>query len=248
MIKVDYHVSIRRDPTAVYDYVTDVERIPEWQHVAGVKQGDQGVDPGPSRSAAGSRWSAQARGGLATIDATVTTLEPGSRFDFHTIDNDGFVGDFATTLTPTGDGTDLHWAVRMQPPACSIESCSRSSRARSASRPRPTSSSSGEARVLSARIGSPPGRIVRDARRGPLPAHGTITIIELDDIVVGQLEFEPGWRWSEVVKPIAGTEFCEYHHIGVTVSGTVRVRMRDGSELESAPERRTRSRRDTTPG
>ena len=37
MIKVDYHVPIRRDPLAVYDYVTDVERIPEWQHKAGVK-------------------------------------------------------------------------------------------------------------------------------------------------------------------------------------------------------------------
>jgi hypothetical protein len=32
------------------------------------------------------------------------------------VDNDGFIGDFATTLTPTADGTDLHWAVRMQPP------------------------------------------------------------------------------------------------------------------------------------
>jgi class 3 adenylate cyclase len=67
------------------------------------------------------------------------------------------------------------------------------------------------------------------------PPHGTISIIELDDMVVGQLEFEPGWRWSEVVKPIAGTELCEYHHIGVTVAGTMRVRMRDGSELEIGP-------------
>jgi class 3 adenylate cyclase len=66
--------------------------------------------------------------------------------------------------------------------------------------------------------------------------HGRITIIDLDDIVVGRLEFEPGWRWSEVVKPIAGTELCEYHHIGVTVSGTLRVRMRDGTEHEMQPD------------
>ena len=38
MIKVDYTVPIRRGPTEVYDYVTDVERIPEWQHVAGVRK------------------------------------------------------------------------------------------------------------------------------------------------------------------------------------------------------------------
>jgi class 3 adenylate cyclase len=65
---------------------------------------------------------------------------------------------------------------------------------------------------------------------------GKITILDLDDMVVGRLAFEPGWRWSEVVKPIAGTELCEYHHIGVTVSGTLRVQMRDGTELEIGPD------------
>jgi uncharacterized protein YndB with AHSA1/START domain len=115
MIEVDYHVPIRRSPTDVYAYVTDVERIPEWQHVAGVKKVTKQA-AGPL--AVGSRFTMerQARGGLATIEADVTALEPGRRFDFHTIDNDGFVGDFSTTLTPQGDGTDLHWAVRMQPP------------------------------------------------------------------------------------------------------------------------------------
>ncbi len=115
MIEVDYHVPIRRSPTDVYAYVTDVERIPEWQHVAGVKKvSKQAAGP----LTVGSRFAMerQARGGLATIEAEVTALEPGRRFDFHTIDNDGFVGDFSTILTPQGDGTDLHWAVRMQPP------------------------------------------------------------------------------------------------------------------------------------
>jgi len=66
--------------------------------------------------------------------------------------------------------------------------------------------------------------------------YGTITILDLDDIVVGRLEFEPGWRWSEVVKPIAGTESCQYHHIGVTISGTLHVRMDDGAELDMEPD------------
>jgi len=66
--------------------------------------------------------------------------------------------------------------------------------------------------------------------------HGRISILELDDIVVGRLVFEPGWRWSDDVKPIAGTELCEYHHIGVTVAGRLRVRMRDGTELELGPD------------
>jgi uncharacterized protein YndB with AHSA1/START domain len=115
MIKVDYHVPIRRNPMDVYNYVTDVERIPEWQHVAGVKKVTKQA-AGQLRVGCRFAMERQARGGLATIEAEVTAIEPGRRFDFHTVDNDGFVGDFSTTRTPQGDATDLHWAVRMQPP------------------------------------------------------------------------------------------------------------------------------------
>ena len=114
MIKVDYHVPIRRSPTEVFDYVTDVERIPEWQHVAGMKKVTK-HDAGPLQVGSRFTMEREARGNVATIDATVTALEPGRRFDFHTVDNDGFVGDFSTTLAGTADGTDLHWAVQMEP-------------------------------------------------------------------------------------------------------------------------------------
>ena len=116
MVKVEYDVPIRRDPQAVYDYVTDVERIPEWQHQAGVRKVTKAT-PGPL--AVGSRFTMERAGqrGVATIDATVTALEPGRRFDFTTLDNDGFKGDFRTSLNPTGDGTNLHWSVRMEPPS-----------------------------------------------------------------------------------------------------------------------------------
>jgi class 3 adenylate cyclase len=66
-------------------------------------------------------------------------------------------------------------------------------------------------------------------------AHGNVRILDLGDIVVGRMVWEPGWRWSEHVKPIAKTELCEYHHIGVTISGTAHVLMRDGSELDILP-------------
>jgi class 3 adenylate cyclase len=66
-------------------------------------------------------------------------------------------------------------------------------------------------------------------------AHGNVKILDLGDIVVGRMVWEPGWRWSEHVKPIAKTELCEYHHIGVTLSGTVHILMRDGSELDILP-------------
>jgi len=47
--------------------------------------------------------------------------------------------------------------------------------------------------------------------------------------------YEPGWRWSIDVKPSAGTERCQYHHIGLTLQGRLRVEMPDGTELEVGP-------------
>jgi class 3 adenylate cyclase len=62
--------------------------------------------------------------------------------------------------------------------------------------------------------------------------HGRIDIVELDDTVVGKMTYEPGWRWSVDVKPIAGTDRCQYHHIGITLEGRLRAQMPDGTELE----------------
>ena len=65
--------------------------------------------------------------------------------------------------------------------------------------------------------------------------HGRVDVVELDDHVIGQMTYEPGWRWSVDVKPIAGTDTCQYHHIGYTVSGRLRIQMPDGTELETGP-------------
>src|SRR5438105_15861933 len=47
--------------------------------------------------------------------------------------------------------------------------------------------------------------------------------------------FEPGWRWSEHVKPIAGTDSCQAAHLLYCISGTMRVAMDDGSEAGVGP-------------
>jgi len=64
---------------------------------------------------------------------------------------------------------------------------------------------------------------------------GQLEIFELDDVVVGRTIWQPGWRWSETVKPIAGTDLCEYHHLGYSISGRFRVQMPDGTEMEVPP-------------
>jgi len=64
---------------------------------------------------------------------------------------------------------------------------------------------------------------------------GRIDVVELDDTVVGRMTYEPGWRWSVDVRPIAGTDTCQYHHLGITLAGRLRAEMADGTELELAP-------------
>ena len=47
--------------------------------------------------------------------------------------------------------------------------------------------------------------------------------------------FEPGWRWSENLKPIAGTDSCQAHHTLYILSGRMHVVMDDGTEFELGP-------------
>jgi class 3 adenylate cyclase len=68
-----------------------------------------------------------------------------------------------------------------------------------------------------------------------LVPNGRIDVVELDDRVVGRLAYEPGWRWSKDIKPIAGTETCQFHHVGFTLSGRARIALPDGIELELGP-------------
>ena len=60
-------------------------------------------------------------------------------------------------------------------------------------------------------------------------------MVKLDGGTVGLGTFEPGWRWSEHVKPLAGTDTCQSAHIGYCISGRMVVQMDDGTEKEVAP-------------
>jgi mannose-6-phosphate isomerase-like protein (cupin superfamily) len=64
---------------------------------------------------------------------------------------------------------------------------------------------------------------------------GHIDVSSTDGATLGKAVFEPGWRWSECVGPIAGTPSCEVHHNGYVLSGRLHVRMDDGGEAEVGP-------------
>ena len=69
----------------------------------------------------------------------------------------------------------------------------------------------------------------------PMADKGRVDIVKVGGGVVGKATFEPGWRWSEHVKPIAGTESCQAAHLGYVLSGRQKIVMDDGSELEFGP-------------
>ncbi|HSQ37316.1 MAG TPA: cupin domain-containing protein [Acidimicrobiia bacterium] len=71
-----------------------------------------------------------------------------------------------------------------------------------------------------------------EVREFPL---GRLELINMGGAMIGRAVFQPGWRWSESVKPIAQTESCQAAHFEYHVSGVLRARMDDGTEFEAHP-------------
>jgi mannose-6-phosphate isomerase-like protein (cupin superfamily) len=64
---------------------------------------------------------------------------------------------------------------------------------------------------------------------------GHIDVVKIGAATINRNTFEPGWRWSTSVKPIAGTESCQAHHVGVILSGRLGVETEDGDGVEIGP-------------
>ena len=69
----------------------------------------------------------------------------------------------------------------------------------------------------------------------PFEGKGKAEVVNIAGQVVGKATFEPGWKWSNNVKPIAGTDSCQVSHLGYVLSGRMKVFMDDGSEFEVGP-------------
>ena len=61
---------------------------------------------------------------------------------------------------------------------------------------------------------------------------GKVEVLNLAGSQVMRATFQPGWKWSECVKPVAGTDSCQVAHMVYTLAGRMIVRMDDGSEIE----------------
>jgi hypothetical protein len=64
------------------------------------------------------------------------------------------------------------------------------------------------------------------------PENTTVEVVKIGGGEIGRYTFQPGWRWAEHIKPVAGTETCQTEHVGYVVSGTLHVEADDGSSGE----------------
>jgi hypothetical protein len=67
------------------------------------------------------------------------------------------------------------------------------------------------------------------------PEKTRVDVVRMGGATAGRLTLEPGWRWSECVKPVAGTDSCQARHVGVVQEGRLHVVHEDGSEGEMGP-------------
>jgi hypothetical protein len=67
------------------------------------------------------------------------------------------------------------------------------------------------------------------------PDKTRVEVVRLGASTVARFTFQPGWKWSECVKPAVGTDSCQARHVGAIVSGRLRVVHNDGTEGEVGP-------------
>lgn len=73
--------------------------------------------------------------------------------------------------------------------------------------------------------------IAHDAKTMDFP-HGHEDFVEVDGASVGLTTFEPGWRWSNDLRPIVGTDSCPFVHRGYMLAGNLYVEIEDGTTLD----------------
>jgi class 3 adenylate cyclase len=65
---------------------------------------------------------------------------------------------------------------------------------------------------------------------------GHAELVNLDESAVGRSQWEPGWRWTTHLAPVAGTASCQVHHLGLSVSGRLRVETDAGDTIDIPPD------------
>jgi hypothetical protein len=67
------------------------------------------------------------------------------------------------------------------------------------------------------------------------PDKTKLEIVRMGEMSASRMSLQPGWKWSESIKPLVGGERCQMRHVGVVQSGTMHVAHDDGTEQEIGP-------------
>jgi hypothetical protein len=67
------------------------------------------------------------------------------------------------------------------------------------------------------------------------PDRTALAVVQLGGATIARMTLQPGWRWSECIKPLVGTESCQAAHLGYLVAGSLHVVSDDGTEVDLTP-------------
>ena len=67
------------------------------------------------------------------------------------------------------------------------------------------------------------------------PEKTNVGLVHLGAATVGRFTFQPGWKWSDCIKPVVGTDSCQAAHLGYVVSGRLHIVATDGTEADVGP-------------
>ncbi len=67
------------------------------------------------------------------------------------------------------------------------------------------------------------------------PDKAKVDVVKINEATVARAVFQPGWRWSECIKPVVGGDSCQAEHFGVITSGRLGIRHEDGTEFVTEP-------------
>ena len=71
----------------------------------------------------------------------------------------------------------------------------------------------------------------RDADEVATPNNARVETVNVLGQRVMRLTVQPGWKWSECVKPAVGGHSCQAGHVGVVVQGSMKCVHDDGTEI-----------------
>ncbi len=111
-IDITIEKTIACSPEDVFTRIADVAAWPSWLIASGIVRVERSTD-GPLVAGESVIVEQRAAGRAGTFEATVTALQPPSRFALQGRDGEGVSIEIDAALAPEDAGTNLRWSIRI---------------------------------------------------------------------------------------------------------------------------------------